>query len=76
MTAGTTGIAGTTTYQVYPGTPSHLSTLKSKNTSSPFFVSEDIRNEILNKNALTLTQSDPEQFPGYRYYHFLYFLRI
>ncbi|XP_017780129.1 PREDICTED: PAB-dependent poly(A)-specific ribonuclease subunit PAN3 isoform X3 [Nicrophorus vespilloides] len=49
-------------YQVYPGTPSHVNTLKSKGGSSAFFISDDTRVEILNRNALTLLQADPDQF--------------
>ncbi|XP_015509481.2 PAN2-PAN3 deadenylation complex subunit PAN3 isoform X1 [Neodiprion lecontei] len=64
---------------VYPGTPSHLQTAKaakSPASSSPsapstpppqavpsFFVSEGLRLDILQKNALTLAQPDPVQFP-------------
>lgn len=63
---------GASPFQVYPGTPSHLVNLRpSKNastslssSSSSFFISEDMRAEILNKNSLTLMQPDPEHFPG------------
>lgn len=61
---------GATTYQAYPGTPSHLASLKpakanaSTTPSTSFFVSEDMRLEIMNKNALTLMHHEPEQFPG------------
>ncbi|XP_015114391.1 PAN2-PAN3 deadenylation complex subunit PAN3 [Diachasma alloeum] len=64
---------------VYPGTPSHLQTVKptkvtpSNSSSAPstpppqanpsFFVSANLRMDILHKNTLTLTQSDPSQFP-------------
>lgn len=51
-------------YQVYPGTPSHVLTLKSRNGNSAFFINDDIRMDILNRNALTLMQPDPEQFSG------------
>lgn len=51
-------------YQVYPGTPSHVNTIKLRGASSSFFVSEDTRLDILGRNALTLVQSDPEHFPG------------
>uniref|UniRef100_A0A1Y1L4R9 Uncharacterized protein n=1 Tax=Photinus pyralis TaxID=7054 RepID=A0A1Y1L4R9_PHOPY len=50
-------------YQVYPGTPSHVTALKSKTGSSSFFIAEDTRMDILNRNALTLLQPDPGQFP-------------
>lgn len=64
------GGAGASTYQAYPGTPSHLASLKpakanaSTAPSTSFFVSEDMRLEIMNKNALTLMHHEPEQFPG------------
>lgn len=64
---------------VYPGTPSHLQPIKpakppsSNNSSAPstpppqaapsFFVSESLRLDILQKNALTLTQPDVIRFP-------------
>lgn len=51
-------------FQVYPGSPSHVSTLKSRGVNSSFFVSENIRMDILERNALTLLQADPEHFPG------------
>ncbi|KAK9722665.1 Pan3 Pseudokinase domain [Popillia japonica] len=50
-------------YQVYPGTPSHVNSIKFRGTNSSFFVSEDTRLDILGRNALTLAQSDPEHFP-------------
>ncbi|XP_025832537.1 PAN2-PAN3 deadenylation complex subunit PAN3 [Agrilus planipennis] len=50
-------------YQVYPGTPSHVAALKGRGGNSSYFVSDDIRLDILNRNALTLMQPDPEQFP-------------
>ncbi|GLV34006.1 Poly(A) specific ribonuclease subunit PAN3 [Carabus blaptoides fortunei] len=65
---GVSGVSGgATTYQAYPGTPSHLASLKpAKGAVAPstsFFVSEDMRQEIMNKNALTLMHHEPEQFP-------------
>lgn len=54
----------TSSYQVYPGTPSHIATLKVRGGTSSYFITEDTRIEILNRNALTLLQTDPEQFPG------------
>lgn len=64
---------------VYPGTPSHLQPVKtakppsSNNSSAPstpppqaapsFFVSESLRLDILQKNALTLAQPDIVRFP-------------
>lgn len=51
-------------YQVYPGTPSHVTAFKSRQGSSSFFVSDDTRLDLLSRNALTLIQPNPEQFPG------------
>lgn len=64
---------------VYPGTPSHLQPVKpiktpsSNNSSAPstpppqstpsFFVSESLRLDVLQKNALTLAQPDVIRFP-------------
>ncbi|KZC08356.1 PREDICTED: PAB-dependent poly(A)-specific ribonuclease subunit PAN3 isoform X1 [Dufourea novaeangliae] len=64
---------------VYPGTPSHLQPVKpakppsSNSSSAPstpppqatptFFVSESLRIDILQKNALTLAQPDVVRFP-------------
>ncbi|XP_031828373.1 poly(A) specific ribonuclease subunit PAN3 [Nomia melanderi] len=76
-TIGTVG-AGQVGY-VYPGTPAHLQPVKpvkppsSNNSSAPstpppqatpsFFVSESLRMDILQKNALTLAQPDVVRFP-------------
>lgn len=64
---------------VYPGTPAHLQSVKpakppsSNNSSAPstpppqatpsFFVSDSLRMDILQKNALTLAQPDVVRFP-------------
>ncbi|XP_015585889.1 PAN2-PAN3 deadenylation complex subunit PAN3 [Cephus cinctus] len=63
---------------VYPGTPAHLQPVKavkpsSNSSSAPstpppqatpsFFVSENLRLDILHKNTLTLTQPDVVRFP-------------
>lgn len=50
------------TYHVYPGTPSNL-VRKIHDAPSTSAVAEDMRVEIMNKNALTLLQPEPEQFP-------------
>nr|XP_012150894.1 PREDICTED: PAB-dependent poly(A)-specific ribonuclease subunit PAN3 isoform X1 [Megachile rotundata]XP_012150895.1 PREDICTED: PAB-dependent poly(A)-specific ribonuclease subunit PAN3 isoform X1 [Megachile rotundata] len=76
-TIGTVG-AGQVGY-VYPGTPAHLQPVKptkppsSNSSSAPstpppqatpsFFVSENLRMDILQKNALTLAQPDLVRFP-------------
>lgn len=52
---------------MYPGTPTHLASARTKTTSSNvsgFYVSEDLRLEALHRNALVLAQPDPEQNPG------------
>lgn len=49
-------------YQVYPGTPSHVLSIKARGGS--YFINDDIRMDILNRNALTLMHPDPEQFAG------------
>lgn len=54
---------GSVTYHVYPGTPSNL-VRKIHDAPSTSAVAEDMRVEIMNKNALTLLQPEPEQFPG------------
>lgn len=51
-------------YQVYPGTPNHILSLKARGGASSFFINDDIRMDILNRNALTLMHPDPEQFSG------------
>lgn len=61
MSAGSSIASG---YQVYPGMPSHVLSLKSRSGNSAFFINDDIRLDILNRNALTLMQPDPEQFNG------------
>ncbi|KAF2884641.1 hypothetical protein ILUMI_21528 [Ignelater luminosus] len=67
ITTNDTSVPGnssiTSGYQVYPGTPSHVTALKSRGGNSSFFISEDTRMDILSRNALTLIQPDPEQFP-------------
>ncbi|KAK9886254.1 hypothetical protein WA026_015767 [Henosepilachna vigintioctopunctata] len=47
---------------VYPGTPSHIDTIKLKQDTS-FFMSEDIRTDIISRNMLTLLLPDPHHFP-------------
>ena len=52
-------------FHMYPGTPTHLSSAKTKpSPTAGFYVSDEIRMETLHKNALVLAQPDPEQFPG------------
>jgi hypothetical protein len=50
---------------MYPGTPTHLTSVKGKPSSSGgFYVASEIRMEAMHRNALVLAQPDPEQFPG------------
>jgi hypothetical protein len=53
-------------FHVYPGTPTHLASIKGKPTTpaAGFYVANEIRMETLHRNALVLAQPDPEQFPG------------
>lgn len=52
-------------FHMYPGTPTHLASIKGKPPSSAgFYVANEIRMEALHRNALVLVQPDPEQFPG------------
>nr|CAD7410227.1 unnamed protein product [Timema poppensis] len=48
-------------YHVYPGTPTHISAVKGK--QSGLYVSDELRLEILHRNALVLAQPDPEHYP-------------
>ncbi|XP_069692490.1 PAN2-PAN3 deadenylation complex subunit PAN3 isoform X2 [Periplaneta americana] len=51
-------------FHVYPGTPTHLSSLKGKTVpAAGFYVADEIRMETLHRNSLVLAQPDPEQFP-------------
>lgn len=51
---------------MYPGTPSHVTSAKAQLAASEgqFYMSDDIRLEMLQKNAITLTQPDPTAYPG------------
>lgn len=52
-------------FHVYPGTPTHLASIKGKPTpAAGFYVASEIRMEALHRNALVLAQPDPEQYPG------------
>jgi len=52
-------------FHVYPGTPTHLASIKGKPPpAAGFYVANEIRMETLHKNALVLAQPDPEQYPG------------
>lgn len=52
-------------FHMYPGTPTHLTSVKGKPSSSGgFYVASEIRMEAMHRNALVLAQPDPEQFPG------------
>jgi PAB-dependent poly(A)-specific ribonuclease subunit 3 len=49
----------TSDYNVYPGTPNHIASLKSKQDSS-FFISKDLQMEMMNRNVLTLMQNNQQ----------------
>ncbi|XP_064636086.1 PAN2-PAN3 deadenylation complex subunit pan3-like isoform X2 [Lineus longissimus] len=51
------------TVSMYPGVPAHVAHLKPKPNMVGFGMSEEHKLEILNKQALTLMQIDPEQNP-------------
>ena len=52
-------------FHVYPGTPTHLASVKGKPTpAAGFYVASEVRMEALHRNALVLAQPDPEQYPG------------
>nr|CAD7432814.1 unnamed protein product [Timema monikensis] len=57
-------------YHVYPGTPTHISAVKGK--QSGLYVSDELRLEILHRNALVLAQPDPEHYPDLPDYHELF----
>ncbi|GLG93496.1 PAN2-PAN3 deadenylation complex subunit PAN3 [Gryllus bimaculatus] len=50
-------------FTVYTGSPTHVSSLKEKSSTSGFYVSEELRMEQMHRNALILAQPDPEQYP-------------
>nr|CAD7569953.1 unnamed protein product [Timema californicum] len=57
-------------YHVYPGTPTHISAVKGK--QSGLYVSDELRLEILHRNALVLAQPDPEHYPDMPDFHELF----
>lgn len=53
---------------MYTGNPSHVTsakTLLGASADGHFYMSDDIRLEMLQKNSVTLTQPDPTAFPGH-----------
>ncbi|XP_014671544.1 PREDICTED: PAB-dependent poly(A)-specific ribonuclease subunit PAN3-like [Priapulus caudatus] len=50
-------------YHVYPSPPAHVAQMKQKPNSPSFFMSDEIRMEILNKHTLVMAQVNPEQYP-------------
>lgn len=50
-------------YTMYPGSPTHVRSVKEKSQSSSFYVTNELRLEQLHKNALILAQPDPDQYP-------------
>lgn len=51
-------------YHVAPPTPAHIHHLKAPTHAPHFFMGDDLRNDILEKQALALTQVDPDQYRG------------
>lgn len=64
--AAAVGVAPPTGLTMYPGTPTHVVTAKAQlaATDDQFYMADDVRLEMLHKNAVTLTQSDPAAYPG------------
>ena len=48
-------------YHVAPSLPSHIQHLKVATHTPHFFMGDELRSEILEKQALSLTQPDPDQ---------------
>lgn len=69
-------------HQMYPGTPAHIASMRDRvggaagAAASAFFISEEAHEELLQRNALTLVQCDPEEYPDLphevEHYHDLY----
>lgn len=53
-----------TNYPGFAGSQSHLNQEESIPSSMSFYVSESIRTDILEKNALTMLQPDAQLYPG------------
>ena len=51
-------------YHVLPSTPSHVHHLRTPQHAPHFFVGDDSRHDILERQAITLAHVDPEQYPG------------
>ena len=49
-------------YNVYPGTPNHIASLKSKQAAA-FFISKDLQMEMMHRNALPRMQNN-QQYAG------------
>lgn len=67
VAAASVGVAAVPTgLTMYPGTPTHVVTAKAQlaATDDQFYMADDVRLEMLHKNAVTLTQSDPVAYPG------------
>ncbi|XP_069188312.1 PAN2-PAN3 deadenylation complex subunit pan3 isoform X3 [Procambarus clarkii] len=50
-------------YHILPATPPHVHHLRAPNNTPHFFMGDELRNEILDRHAMTLAHVDPEQFP-------------
>nr|XP_053639808.1 PAN2-PAN3 deadenylation complex subunit pan3-like isoform X2 [Cherax quadricarinatus] len=49
-------------YHILPPTPAHVHHLRAPNNTPHFFMGDELRNEILERHAITLAHVDPEQF--------------
>ena len=48
----------------YPGPPSFLQSSISGQQRASFFMSEDVRSDIIQRNSLAIASVDPASFPG------------
>ncbi|KAB7496513.1 PAB-dependent poly(A)-specific ribonuclease subunit PAN3 [Armadillidium nasatum] len=50
-------------YHVAPPTPPHIHHFKSSTNSPQFFMGDELRNEIIERQVLSMAQPDPDQYP-------------
>ncbi|XP_046996275.1 PAN2-PAN3 deadenylation complex subunit PAN3 isoform X1 [Schistocerca americana] len=50
-------------FHMYPGTPTHLHPVPQSKAGSGYYIAEELRLEALHRNALVLSQPDPDQYP-------------
>ena len=58
-------------YHVLPSTPAHVHHLRTPTHAPHFFVGDDLRHDILERQAIALAHVDPEQYPGESLYFYL-----